>query len=132
MWGVATESDTRMRHHHSHHARARRHEQRRAHIVARLIAAERALPAAPDLAALHLDGILSDLLAISAPGAATLEKLERRAPALAWRLRLALQAPDAAARLAHCWALLDLLTQPPTRVDTPLHAARRISSALIV
>ncbi|MDE3228677.1 MAG: hypothetical protein KGO05_02255 [Chloroflexota bacterium] len=99
--------------------------------MARLIAAERALPAAPDLAALRLDGALSDLLAICAPGAASLEELERRAPALAWRLRLALQAPDVAARLAHCWALLDLLTQPPTHTQTSPSLARHTVSARI-
>lgn len=118
-----------MRHHHHrnhsyHHrapARAKRIDPRRVRVVARLIAAERALPAAPDLAALRLDGALGELLAICAPGADSLEALERRAPALAWRLRLALQAPDVAARLAHCWALLDLLTLPttsPTRAQT--------------
>ncbi len=108
----------------------------RARIVARLIAAERALPEAPALAALRLDGIFRDLLhhwtpdAADAPGEdiAALQRLEERAPAVAWRLRLALQAPSVAAKLAHCWALLELLTSPKTTTQTTLHAPRHGAS----
>lgn len=104
----------------------------RAHIVARLIAAERALPEAPDLAALRLDGVIRDLLHHSEPAAAdapnddiaALQRLAERAPAVAWRLRLALQASSVAAKLAHCWALLELLTNQNTRTRTAIHAPR--------
>ncbi|MBF6589176.1 MAG: hypothetical protein IVW57_01430 [Ktedonobacterales bacterium] len=67
----------------------------------------------PDAAALVLDGLVWRLLRAwyaarggSPPGpAAVLADLERRAPSLAWRVRLALRAPDVAARLAHCRGL---------------------------
>ena len=103
----------------------------RALIVARLIAAERALQEAPDLAALRLEGILRDILhhwslnAADAPGddIAVFQRLEERAPAVAWRLRLALQAPSVAAKLAHCWALLELLTNSNTTTRTAIHAS---------
>lgn len=92
----------------------------RARIVARLIAAERVLPADPDRAALLLDGALAQLLdlwasdkRLSLPDA--LGALEVVAPAIAWRVRLALQAHEPSARLAHCWALLDLLTATTRR-----------------
>jgi hypothetical protein len=102
----------------------------RARIVARLIAAERALPAAPDLAALRLDGVMGDLLCHLPHDVANgqsddidaLQRLEERAPAVAWRLRLALQAPNVAAKLAHCWALLELLTSSNTTTQTDTHA----------
>jgi hypothetical protein len=41
--------------------------------------------------------------------ASALRSLDRERPLLAIRLRLALRAPNAAARLAHCWALIELL-----------------------
>lgn len=83
-----------------------------------LLLAERLLPSDPDAAALLLDGaprrIVVSWLALrgapcapnSAPGDDLLAQVERVAPAVAWRLRLALRAPHAEARLAHCWALL--------------------------
>lgn len=57
-----------------------------------------------------------------ARGAEALAALDERAPAIAWRLRLALQAHNPEARLAHCWALLDLLTQPSTTSQHSQHA----------
>lgn len=94
----------------------------RAQIAARLIAASRALPMAPDAALLLLDGALNDMLDHWAHraglhiggGADRLAALDERAPAIAGRLRLALQAHHPEARLAHCWALLDLLTRTET------------------
>jgi hypothetical protein len=94
----------------------------RARVVARLIAAAQALPADPNAAALLLDGALSQILALWAqqahvdlPGPRqTLAALDICAPAIAGRVRLALQAQQPEARLAHCWALLDLLTTWPT------------------
>jgi len=94
----------------------------RAGVVARLIAAAHALPADPDAAALLLDGALSQMLALWAqqahvdlPGPRqALAALDDCAPAIAGRLRLALQAQQPEARLAHCWALLELLTTCPT------------------
>ena len=65
-----------MRHEAAQHAQlsreampAARLANQRARIVAQLLAAERALPDAPDLAALRLDGILSDLLRLWPHGA---------------------------------------------------------------
>jgi hypothetical protein len=63
----------------------------------------------PDAAALVLDGMLWRIIhawyaAIDFPAPRAgnlLLDLEQRAPELAWRLRLALRAPDAGARLAH-------------------------------
>lgn len=101
----------------------------RARIVAQLIAAERALPNAPDLAAVRLDGILSELLhlwsysASNAPGddASALQRLDECAPVAAWRLRQALQAPSIAVKIAHCWALLEALTDPKATHQTAIH-----------
>jgi hypothetical protein len=94
----------------------------RARVVARLIAAAQALPANRDVAALLLDGALSQMLAQWAQQARVgpldlhqaLAALDDGAPAIAGRVRLALQAQRPEARLAHCWALLDLLTTWPT------------------
>ncbi len=94
----------------------------RARVVARLIAAEQALSADPNAAALLLDGALSQMLALWAQQARValpdvrqaLAALDACAPAIAGRVRLALQAAAPEARLAHCWALLDLLTAWPT------------------
>jgi hypothetical protein len=104
----------------------RRHEHEaqceRARIVASLIAASQALAADPDAAALLLDGALAHLLDLWAQQARlpasdrrqALAALDAQAPALDWRVRLALQAHQPEARLAHCWALLDLLTMSTT------------------
>ena len=90
-----------------------------------LLLAERLLPRDPDAAALLLDGaprrIVVSWLALRgapyAPGDDLLAQVERVAPSVAWRLRLALRAPHAEARLAHCWALLRaaLTTTTPRR-----------------
>jgi hypothetical protein len=90
----------------------------RARISASLLAASHALVSDPDAAALLLDGALSQMLELWARRAhihlsdrsQALSALDDRAPAIAWRLRLALQAHHPEARLAHCWAMLDLLT----------------------
>jgi hypothetical protein len=104
----------------------RRHEHEaqceRARIVASLIAASQALAADPDAAVLLLDGALAHLLDLWAQQARlpasdrrqALAALDAQAPALAWRVRLALQAHQPEARLAHCWALLELLTLSTT------------------
>jgi hypothetical protein len=62
-----------------------------------------------------------------------LAALDDCAPAIAWRVRLALQAHQPEARLAHCWALLELLTRPtPLTIGiaksaqcAPAHSAQR-------
>ncbi|SRR5579883_1151938 len=98
-----------------------------------LLLAERLLPRDPDAAALLLDGaprriVVSWLALRGAPHASgdaagddLLAQVERVAPSVAWRLRLALRAPHAEARLAHCWALLRaaLTTTAPRRVGAP-------------
>lgn len=106
----------RIRHPQPRHECASQRE--RARVVAHLIAASQALVADPDAAALLLDGALGQLLDLWARQAHlpsldrrnALDALEAQAPAVAWRVRLALQAQQPDARLAHCWALLDLLT----------------------
>jgi len=98
-----------------------------------LLLAERLLPCDPDAAALLLDGaprrIVVSWLALrgapyapgDGPGDDLLAQVERVAPSVAWRLRLALRAPHAEARLAHCWALLRaaLTTTTPRRAGAP-------------
>ena len=72
----------------------------------------------PDVAAIALDGLLLRMLsawyaACGWPPCAAgdlLLDLERRAPELAWRLRLALRAPDVVARLAHARQVLAALS----------------------
>jgi hypothetical protein len=102
----------------------------RAQIIAQLIAASQEVAVAPDSAALMLDGALSQMLGQWAQQAHihlgdrryALDLLDERAPAIAWRLRLALQAQNPEARLAHCWALLDLLTTPAAPASHLRHA----------
>lgn len=123
----------------SHHIRRLqpRHEREaqreRARVVAHLIAASQALVADPDAAALLLDGALGQLLDLWARQAhlpsldrrLALDALEAQAPAVAWRVRLALQAQRPEARLEHCWALLDLITTTTTTIhqhDAAPHA----------
>lgn len=68
----------------------------------------------PDAAALLLDGISWRVAqawyagrGLRSPLAAhLLGDLERQAPSIAWRLRLALRAPDVRARLVHCRGLV--------------------------
>ena len=93
------------------------HDVSRASVIADLIRAQHSLPYDPDLAALYLDGALRSLLALVAiqpgnnalPDVQSLLALDHQRPHIARRMRLALRAPHAEARLAHCWALLDLL-----------------------
>ena len=100
-----------------HHNQPASDNARRASVIADLIRAQRALPDDPDLAALHLDGALRSVLALvashdnsHAPSyALSLLALDHQRPHLARRLRLALRAPHVEARLAHCWALIELL-----------------------
>jgi len=102
-----------------------------------LLLAERLLPHDPDAAALLLDGaprrIVVSWLALrgalcalgnglgDGSGDDLLAQVERIAPPVAWRLRLALRAPHAEARLAHCWALLRaaLATTTPQQPYAP-------------
>lgn len=134
---VRRRSHERLRHSGAHSGAS---PSQRAQIIARLIAASRALPAHPDAAALLLDGALSDMLdhwagnalPSGARGGEALAALDERAPAIAWRLRLALQAYNPEARLAHCWALLDLLTQPITIPRRAPHATDNPTYALNV
>jgi len=107
-----------------------------------LLLAERLLARDPDAAALLLDGaprrIVVSWLALRAapaalgaagaaaheePSADLLAQVERIAPAVAWRLRLALRAPHPEARLAHCWALLRaaLASTPTPRSANLVH-----------
>lgn len=103
------------------------HDARRAAVIAELVRAQRALPYDPDLAALHLDGALRSLLALvagqdnsRAPSfAPSLLALDHQRPHLARRLRLALRAPHVEARLAHCWALIELLNADAAPAGSP-------------
>lgn len=78
-------------------------------VVSAIESAERVLDEHPDRAALLLDGLAVQLARVwydrqhlLVPCASVLlEDLERRAPPLAWRLRLALRAPHAQARASH-------------------------------
>lgn len=96
----------------------------RARVIADLMRAQRALSHDPDLAALYLDGALRRLLALVARQARVapsempaLASLDREQPLLGMRLRLALRAPDAAARLVHCWALIESLNEDAPAPD---------------
>lgn len=96
----------------------------RERVVAKLLLAERRLSVDAFGASLLLDGVLADLLACWASSAgiapadsiAALDAMDVVAPVVAARVRLALQAHDAAARLAHYWIVLDLLTDSTTAV----------------
>ena len=85
-------------------------------IAAALDRAAAILDADSDVAALLLDGLLRRLARAMARAYAAgdgaddpLGALDRRAPSVAYRLRLALRAPDAAARLVHCRQLCQWL-----------------------
>lgn len=77
------------------------------------------MEAQPDVAALLLDGLLSRIardwerrlrLAAGSPEE-LLARIEHAAPLLGWRLRLALRAPDARARLVACQALIEAMDE---------------------
>ncbi len=118
--GAAQRSRPLRRGAHYSHARRQSQARQRARIIARLLGASRALPVDPVAAALLLDGALNLIVDYwtsragprIASVAEALKASEAHAPAVAWRLRLALQAPIPEARLAHAWALVDLLTGP--------------------
>lgn len=84
-------------------------------LVARLRQVERLLAEDSDAAALALDGILWSLVVFAFERAglhvpsreAVFESLDAWASPVCWRLRLALRAPNAHARLIHAWALMD-------------------------
>lgn len=83
----------------------------------RLLLAGALLPDRPDEAALLLDGLPGAIVedwfrqrgVAPVSGARALDLIQRVDPLFGWRLRLALRAPDAQARLAHCAALLAAL-----------------------
>lgn len=87
-------------------------------VVADALRAESLLASDPDAAALALDGAmraLLDQIADIAPDAhlapeALLQRLDEFAPDVARRFRLALRAPHVEARIAHLWALIDLVS----------------------
>jgi hypothetical protein len=86
-------------------------------LVRRLLLAGELLSEDRDEAALLLDGLLRDVVAdwFSRRGFApshsgeSLDSIAHDQPPFAWRLRLALRAPNVEARLVHCAALLALL-----------------------
>ena len=82
-----------------------------AHIAAALALAEARLAMDPDLAAWALDGVVRDLVALRYPFPHDLPPAD---DPFAVRLRLALRAPHAAARLVHCRALLRMLSGAPS------------------
>ncbi len=98
-----------------------------ASVIHDLKRAQRAESYDPDLAALYLDGALRRLMALFAgnPGgdalsaAQSLLALDQERPDIARRMRLALRAPHVEARLAHCWALLDLLNVDAVYAGAP-------------
>jgi hypothetical protein len=103
------------------------HNEPRASVIADFLRAQKALPSDPDLASLYLDGALRGLLALIASPlsehqfshAQALHALDHQRPHFARRLRLALRAPHVEARLAHCWALIDLLNADKAQSGSP-------------
>src|SRR5579859_5522208 len=96
--------------------RGLRHDAEVSGIAAALDRAAAILDADPDVAALLLDGLACRLAqALAGAYAASdgaddpLSALDRHAPSVAYRLRLSLRAPDAAARLVHCRQLCQWL-----------------------
>jgi hypothetical protein len=87
---------------------------RRFAIVSALERAARCMDDDPDSAAVLADGLIQRLatewfVAHRRPvplAEALLPALEAEAQPVAWRMRLALRAPHARARLVHCWDLL--------------------------
>ena len=73
----------------------------------------------PDDAALLLDGVVHHIARDwhqrerlpAVPEDELLASIERAAPLVGWRLRLAVRAPDVWARLAHCRALLAAMVE---------------------
>lgn len=100
-------------------------------LAARLDEAAALLPADPESAALLLEGALHELIAgwyarqalPVPPPARLLADLAPRDALLALRLRLALAAPDVAARLAHLRALAHLL-DPVHQPAVPISVRR--------
>lgn len=96
-------------------------------LLADLRLAQHVLRDDPDAAGLLLDGVLWRIVAlvfaragIAAPSCdRALADLERISPPVAWRLRLALRAPHAHARLVHAWALLDAASGQSVGVVAP-------------
>jgi len=106
--------------------RARRLLRLRAAIVADLLRAQQLLReenagehGRSDSAALLLEGAPQRILAcwylqrgaVCPAEYDLLAQMERDSPPVAWRLRLALRAPHARAKLGHCWALLALIAE---------------------
>lgn len=98
-------------------------------LIMALEEAEALIERNPDAAALLLDGLLNRILDqwlaqrhLERPEPAEmLAQIEQSAPPLAWRLRLALHAPDARARLIHCWELVAVVCAAGT--NTPENTA---------
>ena len=95
------------------------------HVLADVICAQRLLPRDPDLAAFYIDGALRALIALAAVDLAPfddndnpLQALDQRDPVLARRFRLALRAPNVAARLDHLNALIALLSASAAFADS--------------
>ncbi|GEM_PF-6969011 len=86
----------------------------RAALMYDLLQAEALLRSDPDVAALRLDGALRRIVAgwfaahglVNPPESELLQRLDALNQALGAQVRLALHAPNVAARLAHCRALL--------------------------
>lgn len=84
-----------------------------------LACAEQLIERQPDDAALLLDGVLHRIASTwhqrerlpGVPEEDLLASIERVAPSVGWRLRLALRAPDVRARLAHCRAVLGVIAE---------------------
>lgn len=115
-------ADAHCDHHHRIHPDHRNHrvspDREREQIIARLLRAERLISSNAVAATLILDGALADILDVWAEQAGiearcrerSLDALEMHAPLMAARVRLALMAHEPAARVAHCWAILDSFT----------------------
>jgi hypothetical protein len=88
------------------------------HIMSALAHAADRLPLDPDGAALALDGLLRDLVALRYPGQPDLPAAN---DPFAARVRLALRSPDPGVRLAQCRALAASVAQEP---GVPSHARR--------
>ena len=106
-----------------------RHPDAAGNLALRLPEAAALLGEQPDEAALLLDGLLRDIVDewhrrrnLAPDEAAALRLIERVDPLFGWRLRLALRAPDAHARLHHCVALLAMVVDWP---EAPAAPAKR-------
>jgi hypothetical protein len=109
----------------------------RARFAHELVAAAEAIERDPDAAAFALDGMPWRMLCAwyvaggwpPLVAGELLRDLEGRAPELAWRVRLALRAPDPAARLAHARLVLKALADSLSAIAWVEDSAEHLSAS---